>query len=299
MQAFRDADRQVGGGYVYGAVVRYLEREIAPQLFGGASDVFAAAAALTEMAGWMAHDAGDDALAGAHFQRALRFASATQDAELAAHIHASHSHLAQHLDRPRDALRFAQAGRSILRRGAHHPALAARLHAMEARALATLRRRADCARALMNAEKALDRLSSHAASPWVSPFDRASLAAEASQCMQQLQQLAAARQHSEQVISLRSSNHARSRAFGQLRLAGILVSQGEIEHACAVSEAALASSDRLSSSRVTQLLHSLHGQLTPHAAAPAVEHVVRSLSTALGARAQTRLLIGAAGNSET
>jgi len=117
--------------------------------------------------------------------------------------------------------------------------------------------------------------------------------------MQQLQQLAAARQHSEQVISLRSSNHARSRAFGQLRLAGILVSQGEIEHACAVSEAALASSDRLSSSRVTQLLHSLHGQLTPHAAAPAVEHVVRSLSTALGARAQTRLLIGAAGNSET
>jgi transcriptional regulator with XRE-family HTH domain len=299
MQAFRDADRQVGGGYVYAAVIRYLEREIAPQLFGGASDVFSAAAALTEMAGWMAHDAGDDALAGAHFERALRFASATQDAELAAHIHASHSHLAQHLDRPRDALRFAQAGRSILRRGAHHPALAARLHAMEARALATLRRRADCGRALMNAEKALDRLSSHAASPWVSPFDRASLAAEASQCMQQLQQLAAARQHSEQVINLRNSNHARSRAFGQLRLAGILVSQGEIEHACAVSDAALASSDRLSSSRVTQLLHSLHGQLTPHAAAPGVEHVVRSLSTALGARAQTRLLIGAAGNPQT
>jgi hypothetical protein len=70
MQAFRDADRQVGGGYVYGAVVRYLEREIAPQLFGGASDVFSAAAALTEMAGWVAHDAGDDTLAGGHFQRA-------------------------------------------------------------------------------------------------------------------------------------------------------------------------------------------------------------------------------------
>src|SRR3954454_21397640 len=30
MQAFRDADRQVGGGYVYGAGVRYLEREVAP-----------------------------------------------------------------------------------------------------------------------------------------------------------------------------------------------------------------------------------------------------------------------------
>jgi transcriptional regulator with XRE-family HTH domain len=299
MQAFRDADRQVGGGYVYGAVIRYLECEIAPRLFGGASDVFAAAAALTEMAGWMAHDAGDDALAGDHFERALRFASATEDAELAAHIHASHSHLAQHLDRPRDALRFAQTGRSILRRGASHPALAARLHAMEARALAKLRRRADCAHALMSAEKALDQPSSSPPSPWVSPFDRASLAAEASQCMQQLQQLAAARQHSEQVISLRSSSHARSPAFGQLRLAGILVSQGEIEHACAVSDAALASSDRLSSSRVTQLLHSLRTQLMPHASAPGVEPVVRSLSTALNTRAHTRLLISAAGNSRT
>jgi transcriptional regulator with XRE-family HTH domain len=299
MQTFRDADRQVGGGYVYGAVIRYLEREIAPQLFGGASDVFAAAAALTEMAGWMAHDAGDDTLAGGHFERALRFVTATDDVELAAHIHASHSHLAQHLDRPRDALRFAQAGRSILRRGAHHPALAARLHAMEARALAKLRRRADCGRALMNAEKALDRLAPSPPSPWVSPFDRASLAAEASQCMQQLQYLAAARQHSEQVISLRSSSHARSRAFGQLRLAGILVSQGELEHACVVSDAALAGSDRLSSSRVMQLLHSLHTQLMPHALVPGVELVVRSLSIALSTRAHTRLLLDAAGGPGT
>jgi hypothetical protein len=211
MQAFRDADRQVGGGYVYGAVVRYLEREVAPQLFTGTRDVFAAAAALTEMAGWMAHDAGEDAIAHQHFHRALRFASATDDIELAAHVHASHSHLAQHLDRPRDALRFAQAGRAILRRQAHHPALTARLNAMEARALATLRRRGDCARALMNAEKALDRLANGEPSPWVSPFDHASLAAEASQCMQQLLQWAAARRAPEQVISLgAAATHAAS-----------------------------------------------------------------------------------------
>src|SRR3954451_5090633 len=48
MQAFRDADGQVGGGYVYGAVIRYLERGIAPHLFTGTGDVFSAAAALTE-----------------------------------------------------------------------------------------------------------------------------------------------------------------------------------------------------------------------------------------------------------
>jgi transcriptional regulator with XRE-family HTH domain len=297
MQAFRDADRQVGGGYVYGAVIRYLERDIAPQLFTGTSDVFSAAAALTEMAGWMAHDAGDDAIAHQHFERALRFAAATDDIELAAHVHASHSHLAQHLDRPREALRLAHAGHAILRRRAHHPALAARLHAMEARALAALRRRADCARALLNAEKALDGIGSQGPSPWVSPFDHASLAAEASQCMQQLRQLAAARQASEQVISLRTSSHARSRAFGQFRLASILVSLGEVEHACAVAEAALTGSDRLSSSRVLELLHSLHAQLVPHASAAGVEPIAQALSTALTTRAPTRLLIAAAGNS--
>jgi hypothetical protein len=167
---------------------------------------------------------------------------------------------------------------------------------MEARALAALRRQADCARALLNAEKALDRITSQGPSPWVSPFDHASLAAEASQCMQQLRQLAAARQASEQVISLRTSGHARSRAFGQLRLASILLSLGELEHCCAVAEAALAGSDRLSSSRVMELLHLLHAQLVPHASAAGVEPVAQALSTALTTRAPTRLLIAAAGN---
>jgi hypothetical protein len=298
MEAFRDADRQVGGGYVYGAVIRYLERQVAPRLFTGTSDIFAAAAALTEMAGWMAHDAGDDAIAHQHFHRASRFASTTDDVELTAHVHASRSHLAQHLENPRDALRLAQVGKAVLRRRDHHPALAARLHAMEARALAALRRRADCARALMNAEKALDRFTAQEPSPWVSPFDYASLASEACQCMQQLLQWTAAREPSEQVIGLRSSSHARSRAFGQLRLASILVSLGEIEHACSVAQAALTSSDRLSSSRVLHLLHALHRQLLPHATTPTVEPVTQSLSIALTTRAHSRLLIAAVGNPE-
>jgi tetratricopeptide (TPR) repeat protein len=298
MQTFRDADRQVGGGYVYGGVLRYLERDIAPRLFRGTVSLFCAAAALTEMAGWMAHDAGDDMLARQHFDRALQFASATDDRHLAAHVHASLSHLAQQTGNPRDSLQLARAGRSILRHCSHHPPVLARLYAMEARALASLRRRVDRGRALMTAERALDQTRAEGPSPWVSPFDHASLAAEASQCMQQLGQLAAARHHSEQVIRLRDNNHARSRAFGQLRLAAILVSQGEVDHACTVSQAALASTDRLSSSRVTQLMSSLYEQLQPHASQPDVQHITHSLSAALSTRAHTRILLTAGGNAE-
>lgn len=151
MQSFREADRRVGGGYIYGSVIRYLEDEIAPSLVHSSDDRFDAAAALTEMAGWMAHDAGHDDLAQRHFSRALQFASMSKDVELTAHIHASLSHLAMTRDRPRDALRRAQAALAHLNRHPHHPALTARLHAMQARALAYLRRRADCARALHKA----------------------------------------------------------------------------------------------------------------------------------------------------
>ena len=74
MHAFRTADKRIGGGQLYHTVVRYLHTEVAPQLFGASTDtsgrrLFSSAAALTEMAGWMAHDAGHDTQAGQHFRR--------------------------------------------------------------------------------------------------------------------------------------------------------------------------------------------------------------------------------------
>jgi len=167
---------------------------------------------------------------------------------------------------------------------------------MEARALAALGQRFECGRALFSAERTLDREPSQAPSPWVSPFDHASLAGEASQCMEQLWQLDAARRHSERVISLRSKGHVRSRAFSELRLANILVSQGEIDHACSIAANALASTAQLSSDRVCQLLHSLHAKLLPHAAAPGVDEAVGALSSALRARVPAPLPIDAARN---
>ena len=205
MQAFREADRQVGGGYMYGAVVHYLEKEVGPLLFKGSADRFCAAAALTEMAGWMAHDGGDDARAHQHFDRALRFASATNDVELAAHVHASLSHLLQQLDRPRDGLRLAQAGRSDPPAprsppGAQRPSVRdGGTRARHAASPRRLRTRAHDRRA-----RARPRPPRRAL-PWVSPFDHASLAAEASVCMQQLEQLAAAR------AALRAGAHASQR----------------------------------------------------------------------------------------
>jgi hypothetical protein len=280
-----------------GAVIGYLTREVAPRVLKSTPDACAAAAALTEMAGWMAHDAGHDGLAQRHFDRALRLASLTDDVELTAHVHASVSHLAQHADRPHEALRLAQAGARLLKKE-HGPAIAARLDAMQASALAALGRGSDCGRMLLSAERTLDRKPSQLPSPWVSPFDHASFAAEASECMEQLRHLAAARRHSERVISLRGSNHVRSRAFSQLRLANILVTAGEIDHACAVAADVLASSRQLASHRVSQLLRSLHAKLVPHATARGVGDAMEALTAALDARVPAHLLIASGHDAE-
>ena len=79
--AFQTADAQVGGGVLYGQVLRYLHAEIGPALVDptpgtGSGHLFAAGCAITELAGWMAHDAGRDDRARAHFDRAFRLASA-------------------------------------------------------------------------------------------------------------------------------------------------------------------------------------------------------------------------------
>jgi transcriptional regulator with XRE-family HTH domain len=81
--AFQAADRRMGGGKLYGAVVRYLVNEVSPSLLDAASnesgrDLFSAAASLTEVAGWMAHDGGMNDRARRHFDHAFRLSSAAE-----------------------------------------------------------------------------------------------------------------------------------------------------------------------------------------------------------------------------
>jgi hypothetical protein len=109
--------------------------------------------------------------------------------------------------------------------------------------------------------------------------------------MEELRQFAAAGQQSERAISLRGSSHVRSRAFSQLRLANILATQGEIDHACAIAANAMPHTAQLSSHRVCLLLHSLYAKLLPHMAATGVDDAVGALASALAARVPAYLLI--------
>ena len=115
MEGFRKADLRAGGSHMYGTVREYLRTEVAPRLVTpGGREIFTAAGALTEMTGWMSHDAGRDQAAREHFTRALDLARTGGDRQVIAHILASTGHIADHLGDPDEAVRAAQAGLGAL-----------------------------------------------------------------------------------------------------------------------------------------------------------------------------------------
>ena len=297
MTALRKADRQIGGGYLYASVTAHLQRKIGPRLFGQVPDndlvsAFGAAAGLTEMAGWMAHDAGRDSVAERHLTRALMFAETSQDRHLAAQVCASLSHLAHDTRRPQLGMEYAHRGQVYLRSTAPHGGLEARLLAMQARGLAAQRDGTRCMDALRQAEHALT--GEPPPSPWVSGFDEASLAAEAARCFTALDQPAAARQQAELVVELRPVDRPRSRALGQLMLASALVAQARGEEACVVARQALAATRGLSSYLVVRELDRLRPALVQLRGCPQVREFLNDLGGELRERQWLRTWVPAA-----
>ena len=289
MQAFRSADMQVGGGHLYASVLNYLQTEVGPRLFSGddnteSATVFTAAAALTEMAGWMAHDAGRDKAAKHHFDRSFALVQVGGDHQLSAHVLGSLSHLANHLSQPDEAIALARQGQAVLQNAVPHPDLEARLLAMEARGLAGRQQSKECIQLLLRAEKALDESPSEPPSPWTSRFDKGSLASETARCMRQLGDWAEAQRQAEHIVRLRSRNRTRSRAFGQLTLVAALIEQQQPDEACAIAQEVLDCTQSLGSFLVIEQLLELKRLLRPHRANRIVGEFLMCLEESLHQR---------------
>ena len=259
------ADRRVGGGGLYETAVRYLALELAPRLVDSNSpdgaELFAAAGSLSEIAAWMAHDAGRDDRARQHLDRAYRFAAAAGHPALTGSVCASLSHLAGQLGRPTDAVRIAAAGLSHAKNDTGH--LTARLHAMTARAHAMRGDKQSCTSALDNSKQALSMATDEHPAEWTAPFDEGSLAAEAALCLRQLGQLDAAEHHARRAVSLRNGDRIRGRAFSQVTLARVLVANRPDE-AAAIGRQVCTVAPHLASERIRTRLDRLAAALILH-----------------------------------
>lgn len=283
-EAFQIADRKVGGGKLYGTVVRYLATEVAPQLLGtegkaSAADVFAAAASLTEIAGWMAHDGGSNGQARRHFDRAFRLSSAADNLALSANVCASMSHLATQLHSPRDAIRIADAGLATARKAEGASRLRARLFAMRVRGQALDGQTHECASSLRAAEHILDSSENEPPAEWIASFDHGSLASETALCFQSLGNLSGAERQASKAIELRDGDRVRSRAFAQLTLANVLVRRGRIAEAAIMGTHVCRLMRSLNSARVVTGLTDLACSLRPHSTVSEVRDLLEQWSS--------------------
>lgn len=286
MDAFRAADLKVGGGYLYASVVAYLQDHVGPRLFGATSgppgrSVFTAAAALTELAGWMAHDAGTDTVAMAHLRRARDLVEVGGDVQLSSDILASMSHLSLELDRPNDAIGLATVGREQLSRSGGQRQLEARLLAMQARGFAAIGQGRTSQQLIDLAETLLADASPNEKSPWISSFDSGSLAAEAARCTRQLRDWDGVRRHAERIVALRPASRIRARAFGQLMLVAALVAKRSPDEAAAIAQEVLTTTRGIASSLVTQQLIGLGRVFQPYQRNTAVAEFLARLSSTL------------------
>lgn len=282
MESFRISDRQVGGGHLYSAVVAYLNTSLARDLVTVDSVVatspFTAAAALSEMAGWMAHDGGSDALAEQHFARAIHLAAVDGDAQVTAHVLGSAAHLALLRSDPDRAEALTAQGLHAARDPAIPGILRARLLGMRARAAAAHgenRRRLD---ALATAESEVQRAGSVPLSKWVSRFDGASLAMDAARSLLIADDLTGAREQAEHVVAQRPADRARSRALGQLMLARTLLASRRPDEAAALSLEVLTATAHLGSGVVVSQLRDLARTLDQAEHGRAVLDVARQIA---------------------
>ncbi|GHF04310.1 helix-turn-helix domain-containing protein [Streptomyces morookaense] len=265
MTTFRDADRASGGGRLYAAVVRHLSNTVARRLVDANNEpqVFAAAGAFAEMAGWMAHDSGRDELAERHFARALTLAQAAGDSLLSANIAASSSHLALQRGDPAGAAHWAHIGLDAVSRGPSAPSLTARLHAMKARAAAVADQPATASRALDRAHHDLGKQQT-AAHPWVSPFDMASLASETALAMRDMGKYDDAVKHAEQAIRLCEKGRARSLALSRITLVTAHAYRADMDAVVQFGRDLLSTDPSLSSVRVANHMADLRRRLVEY-----------------------------------
>lgn len=273
-RTFLRLDNLFGGGRARPTVVRYLHDEVAPLLQYGrytestGRELFAAAAELTRLAGWMAYDLEEHGLAQRYLIQALRMASEASDRALGSEILAGMSHQAVYLGRPDDALDLAHAAHGSAAK-AGSPALLSESLVMQAHALAVAREPKACGLVLNAAEREFERSTGADRPPWLRYFDEAYVAAKFGHCFRELGDGSKAESFARRSLDM-VDGYVRGRAFNVVLLANAHLQQAAIDEACAAADQALSLSSGLQSGRTVRYIRDFRRRLTRFGSEPAV-----------------------------
>lgn len=262
----RKMDDQLGGAQLRQVVDAEL-RLVNGLLGDGAynttvgSRLYAAAADLGQLAGWVSFDAGLHSAAQRYYVAALHAAQAAGNPVLGANVLAGMSYQATTAGEVTDAIALSERACEGARRVAS-PRVAAMLAARQARAYALAGDRKSCLAAIGRAGEALARCDEHIEEPlWIYYFDEAELAAQAGACQLVLGQYEAANTEIADALRMQNPTFARDRTIYHLRLASTQLKLGDLEYAYSLGMDACALARMNSSHRIATEMSIFRGQL--------------------------------------
>ena len=267
-QVFRRLDNRYGGGHSRSVVTSYLNSTVTPLLkensatSRGRSELFAAAAELHHLAGWMTYDTGQHAAGHTHLRHALRLCHEADTDALASEMLAGMSDQAAFQGAPDGAVDLALAAQHSAKR-CGSKLLQAEAAVMEAHGLALQGDKASCLAALGRAEEAFNRADAEERPSWLTYFDHAYLAAKFAHTFRDLGLPHEAEPFARRSLEM-TDGYERGRLFNTALLATILADQRRLEESCALGVEATTMARSVRSMRGTSYLQDLGKQLSPY-----------------------------------
>jgi hypothetical protein len=231
-----------------------------------------ALAELGQFTGWVAYDAGLNALAQRYWIAALRAAHTADDPALGAFILNSMAYQAVEQQQPAEAATLVETALAGTR-SRQTPALLARLHTSQANAKAMLQDEAGCARAIASADSWADQINPEEEPPRLYWVNRAAVTVTNGRALLRLGRADQAVHPLADGTRQLDDSMVRDRQLYLTDWAEALARPGrqrDIEQAASRGLEAAALAEDLSSTRGTQRIHDLRKQLKPHAKAPIV-----------------------------
>ncbi|MGH3822830.1 MAG: helix-turn-helix transcriptional regulator [Pseudonocardiaceae bacterium] len=229
-----------------------------------------ALAELGQLAGWTAHDSGQQALAQRYYIAGLRAAHTADDRPLGAHILSCLAEQAVDEGRPGEAVTLLQTAFAGVR-GRETPRLLSELHIRQGYARGIMQDASGCTAAV---SEALSHLEPRDGDPpwlyWVSPAD---ITACSGVCLLKLGEPERAAVLLEEGVGLFGESFVRDRQLFSIHLADALARPGkhrDLDAAASWGIKAITLGDSVDSSRSIGRLRNLCHQMTPHATVPAV-----------------------------
>ncbi|MEU5722739.1 XRE family transcriptional regulator [Micromonospora sp. NPDC047738] len=287
LELYRSVDYECGGGLLYREVDRFAQsvyglldwshpEALAPQLV-------ASVAAVRQLAGWTALDAGLHDHAQRHFVAAERAALAADDVLLTARVRYCQARQLQHQRHNRDALATLQLARLQLGSAAT-PAVSAMLYGAEAASLAALGERRDALTTLGRSTDAFDRVVVDQEPEWMLFYDRGELLAQYGRVYRDLARTdsryapEAVRWVREAVAAFGPQN-VRSLVLNEVGLCSALFLADDPDQAIVVGRRVIKRAGSLTSRRTVDRVRNLHRDLVKHRPNSAVAAFARELTT--------------------